>query len=396
MEEKELRERLLAAMRNHSEEAIQVSDYMAGHPEIGSREYESSARLVKILRRNGIETEYPFNGMGTAFIGRINPDRERRVALLAEYDALPEIGHACGHCVSGSASLLAALALNDLRKDLDFGVDIIGTPDEEITGGKCYMAEDGVFDGYDFAIMVHLAGYTTADVNFIALDGMNFKWHGVPAHAAGNPEQGRNALNAARLFLDATDMMRQHIIPQARIHGFIVNGGSASNVVPDYAEIEFITRAPKRSQLNDITAWVKKCADAAAMATRTKVEFTPVGAPFHELHVSPLNKSILEESMDTLGIPYITGDNLMTGSSDIGNVGTRCLAFHPTMTIDRPYQPHTREFAAEMTTEHGHGALINSAALMLTVVSRLYCNRDLLDRAIAEHRQYREKKQKTR
>lgn len=120
------------------------------------------------------------------------------------------MGHACGHCASGSASVLSALALNAIKEQLPFGVDIISTPDEEINGAKCIMADQGIFDAYDFAIMVHMGGANLIDVNFIALDGLQFIWTGVAAHAASAPEQGRNALNAARLFMDATDMMRQH------------------------------------------------------------------------------------------------------------------------------------------------------------------------------------------
>ena len=295
MQEKELRDLLLMQVSDFEEEVNALNDYMAENPETGSEEYESSRKIVELLRKYGIDVEYPFAGFDTAFKGVINPEKKNRMALLAEYDALRGLGHACGHCASGASSVLAALALNQVKDQLDFGIDIIGTPDEEVNGDKCYMADDGIFDGYDFAAMVHMGAINTAEVKFIALDGLGFKWHGVPAHAAAAPEKGRNALNAARLFLDAVDMMRQHIIEEARIHGFIKQGGVASNIVPDEVEIEFITRAPKREDLNDITAWVKDCAKAAAMATRTELEMFLVGAPFHELHISEIGKRIMLE-----------------------------------------------------------------------------------------------------
>ena len=271
-EERRIREMLLSKAVDYLPEACQLNDNMARNPEIGSQEYNSSSAIVELLRKYGIETEYPFAGFATAFKGIINPKKEKRMAVLAEYDALRGMGHACGHCASGSASVMAALAFHSVEDQLPFGVDIIGTPDEEIIGVKCLMADQGIFDGYDFAIMVHMGGASMIDVNFIALDGLQFIWHGASAHAASAPEQGRNALNAARLFMDATDMMRQHIIQEARIHGVIRDGGIASNIVPDRAEVEFLTRAPKRAQLNDITQWVKECAQAAAMATRTQVD----------------------------------------------------------------------------------------------------------------------------
>jgi len=389
MKEKDFRELLISQMAPFEEEVIKLNDFMAENPECGSEEYESSKAIVELLRKYGIDVEYPFAGFDTAFKGVINPEKEKRMALLAEYDALRGIGHACGHCASGSASVLAALALNSIKDQLDFGVDIIGTPDEEINGDKCYMAEDGVFDGYDFAIMVHMGGFSTAEVSFIALDGLGFKWHGQPAHAAAAPEKGRNALNAARLFMEATDMMRQHIIQEARMHGFIKNGGAASNVVPDLTEIEFLTRAPRREDLNDITAWVRECAQAAAMATRTEVEMFLVGAPFHELHISDLGRETMEACFDDLGLEYVKGKSAMTGSSDIGNVDYRCPAFHPIMGIGKNYDAHTKEFAEEMTCSGTHQAIRNSAAYLLTMTAKLYTNEELMAKIKAEHKAYR-------
>lgn len=388
MDEKTLKSLLLGKTEAYTEEVFGLNDYMAQNPETGSEEYKSSAAIVRLLREHGIETEYPFAGFETAFIGRINLEKKNRMALLTEYDALNGIGHACGHCASGSGSVLAALVFGEARDRLDFGVDIIGTPDEEISGIKCLMADKGVFDGYDFAIMVHMGGCTAAKVDFIALDGLGFKWHGQPAHAAGAPEKGRNALNAARLFMDATDMMRQHVIQEARLHGFIKNGGEASNVVPDFAEIEFLTRAPKRSDLNDITAWVKDCARAAALATRTEVEMFLVGAPFHELYVSELGRSLMESCFEDMGLAY-EKDSAMTGSSDIGNVDYRCPAFHPVVGIGKPYDPHTREFAEEMTKPGTHTAIVNAAEMMLRMAAKLYGNPELMQQLKAEHKAYR-------
>lgn len=389
MQEKELRDLLIMQVSDFEEEVNALNDYMAENPETGSEEYESSRKIVELLRKYGIDVEYPFAGFDTAFKGVINPEKKNRMALLVEYDALRGLGHACGHCASGASSVLAALALNQVKDQLDFGIDIIGTPDEEVNGDKCHMADDGVFDGYDFAAMVHMGAINTAEVKFIALDGLGFKWHGVPAHAAAAPEKGRNALNAARLFMEATDMMRQHVIQETRMHGFIKQGGVASNIVPDEVEIEFITRAPKREDLNDITAWVKDCAKAAAMATRTELEMFLVGAPFHELHISEIGKRIMEECFEDLGIDFIKGKSAMTGSSDIGNVDYRCPAFHPVMGIGKNYDPHTKEFADEMTCPGTHQAIKNSANYLLTLAAKLYTDQELLARLKADHKAYR-------
>ena len=391
-DEKDLRETLLSRISEYSPQVCQLNDWMARNPEIGSEEYGSSRAIVDLLREHGIETEYPFAGLDTAFRGVINGEKSARMAILAEYDALRGMGHACGHCASGSASVLAALVLNAVKDDLPFGVDIIGTPDEEIIGCKCIMADKGIFDPYDFAIMVHMGPANVIDVNYIALDGLQFIWTGTAVHAASAPEQGRNALNAARLFLDATDMMRQHIIQEARIHGIIKDGGVASNIVPDRAEVEFLTRAPQRAQLDDITQWVKDCAKAAALATRTQVEFHPVGEAYHELHISPAERQVLKESYEALGLPLAEGCGGMTGSSDIGNVDYHCPALHPVVSIGKNYQCHTVEFAEEMTKPNTHQAIQNSAALMLTVAAKLYSNESLMQQVKAEHKEYRERK----
>lgn len=388
IDEKMTRDLLLEKMDDYQKEIYALNDFMAENPETGSEEFESSKAIVSLLRKHGIETEYPFAGLNTAFKGSINPEKKERMALLAEYDALRGLGHACGHCASGSASVFAALVLNEVKDQLDFGVDIIGTPDEEISGCKCIMADLGVFDGYDFAAMVHMGPFSTADSQFIALDGLGFKWHGQPAHAAAAPQLGRNALNAARLFMDATDMMRQHIIEEARMHGFIKNGGAASNIVPDFAEIEFLTRAPRREDLNDITAWVRDCAKAAALATRTEVEMFLVGEPFHELHISDLGRKTMCSCFDDLGIEYADKSG-MTGSSDIGNVDYKCPAFHPIMGIGIDDNCHTQEFADAMTREKTHEAIRNSAAYLLTMAAKLYGNPQLLQQIKEEHKVYR-------
>ena len=370
-------------------EILALSDWMALHPELGSQEFESSRKIVELLRNHGLAVEYPFGGLATAFRARINPHAKRRAALLAEYDALPELGHACGHCASGSASVMAALALHGIREQIDAGIDLIGTPDEEILGRKAFLADAGIFNEYDFAAMVHMGPYSMAKTSFLALDGTTIKFFGLASHAAMAPEQGRNALNAARLFFDAVDMMRQHIIPEARIHGYIKRGGSASNVVPDFTEIEFLSRAPQRAQLNDITAWVYDCARAAALATRTRCEISLCGPPYHDLFISPAGEKIVSECFAELGIGIT--ESQASGSSDIGNVDYICPAFHPMMSIGQALLCHTAEFGRAMTGAGVHRAIVDSAKLLLSLIFKLYGDPAALAELQRQHREYRGK-----
>lgn len=388
-DEKELKSQLIKCLERFESEIYALNDFMAANPELGREEYKASQAIVELLRKNGIETEYPFAGFETGFCGKINPEKEKRAVILAEYDALQGMGHACGHCASGSSSVWAALALNEMRDELDFGIDIIGTPDEERRGAKCYMADDGIFDRYDFAAMVHMGPVSTVDVNMIALDGLNIRWHGKASHAASAPEEGINAFNAARLFFDAVDMMRQHIVQEARLHGYLRHAGTAANIVPDLAEVTFLARAPKRKDLNGITEWVKDCAKASAMATKTSVEIEPSGLPFHELYISDSGRKLMEECFKDISIEPDNGTVGMTGSSDIGNVDYHCPAFHPIMSIGKPYQCHTLEFASVMQSDLAHEAIKNSAEYLITLCVKLYSNDDLMEKIKKEHSEYR-------
>jgi len=373
------------------EEIIALNNFMAANPEVGGHEIEASSRIVELLRSKNIEVEYPFSGIETAFKGTINKEKKHRAALLVEYDALPEIGHACGHCASGSASVLAGLAFNSVLNDLDFGLDIIGTPDEEIHGCKCVMTQNGVFNEYDFAAMVHMGSRNAVDVKYLALDGSTIKFYGAAAHSAQAPEKGRNALNAARLFFDATDMLRQHIIQDARLHGYIVKGGSASNVVPDYAEVEFLSRAPLRKDLSDITDWIHDCARAAALATRTRCEIEPCGYPFHDLYISPIGRKIMEDCYCELGLELHPEDekSVFGGSSDIGNVDYVCPVFHPIIGIGEELTLHTKGFAEAMNQRRAHRAIENAAKVLILLTTKLYGSPSLLADLKNSHKEYR-------
>lgn len=384
----EIREKLRNKILPELEKEVWgLNDDMAAHPELGSHEFESSRKIVELLRAHGIEVEYPFCGLETAFRAVINPGGKKKAAFLAEYDALPEIGHGCGHCASGMASVMAALAVQQVRDSLgDVEIDVIGTPDEELGGGKVLLQKAGAFDNYDFAAMVHMNATDIAEVRFWAIDGMQFIFHGAPAHAAACPEKGRNALNATRLLFDSTDMMRQHVIKDAVISGYIAEGGKASNIVPDLAQANFVTRAPRRDQLDDITAWVKDCARAAAMATRTEVEILPDGVDYDGFLPVKSEIKLLEECFAAIGRPLPEDAGILNGgSSDIGNVTPSCVAFHPMMGIGQGLVAHTREFAEAMTCDVTHKAITDSAALLLELTWRLFTDDALLEKIKKDH-----------
>ena len=284
-----------ACMTAQQDIAFTINETLAKNPEVSGQEKESSAFICNVLEKAGIPVERALAGIRYAFRGeavKATVAGAPRLAILCEYDALPNIGHGCGHCASGSVSTLAALTLHEVNNalvaqgeaGLPMNVDIIGTPDEELTGGKIDLVNAGVFNDYDFAIMVHMDGVETrANSDFLALDDYRIVFHGKPAHAAGEPWNGVNALNGMQLALNAIDMLRQQVRPETRIGYYVVAGGRASNIIPDYAEFECCIRHTERTYLDTVVAKVMNCVAGAALATGTTYEITQYGHKFDNL-----------------------------------------------------------------------------------------------------------------
>jgi amidohydrolase len=370
-------------MRRYIEEVqneiIGLNDFLAQNPEIGGEEFKASSSIVDILRKYEIEVEYPFAGMDTAFRGIINKGKERKAVILAEYDALRGIGHGCGHCASGSISLLAALVLNSIKETIPAEIHLIGTPDEEMRGGKVTMANLGIFDEYDFAVMIHMSNKNAVYSGFLALDAYEFSFHGKPAHAASIPWEGRNALNAARLFMDATDMMRQHVKDDVRLHGYIKSGGDASNTVPHLAVVEMLVRAKDRVYINELSQWVMDCAKAASIATRTTWRVEQLGEKFDGLKRIRSGEKYLERIYKELNLPLTDMGDQTGGSSDIGNVSSICPAFHPYISIGEGLNGHTLEFAQAMTAESTHRAILDGGEIIARFIRDIYCTPGALE-----------------
>ncbi|NLY82096.1 MAG: M20 family metallopeptidase, partial [Clostridiales bacterium] len=259
-----LKEQVNVLIKENLAELIEYSDYLCMHPELSEKEYESSKKAVKLLESHGFQVEYPFAGIDTAFKAIYGKQNHRnKVAMLAEYDALPGIGHACGHSISGAMSMLAAISLVKYQDDLDVDIHVIGTPAEETRGTKCDMADAGIFDDYEMAIMVHIDNQSVPVINLLALDSYLYTFKGSPAHAAAAPWEGKNAFNGVQLMFHGIDMLRQHVKPDVRMHGIIVNPGDAPNIVPEECAAEVYIRALDRNYLNEVISKVDDCAKGA-------------------------------------------------------------------------------------------------------------------------------------
>jgi len=276
-----LKERACAAVDRRSSELTSAADWIHAHPEIGHQEVEAARRLSDMLREVGLEVEMGTAGMATAFKGEMHGrgGPRPRVAILAEYDALPGLGHGCGHNLIGTSAIGAGLALQEVMPELPGSVWVLGTPAEESaapnSGGKVHMVNAGVFEEVDAAIMFHPGTETAMTLDrSLAARGFEFYFHGRAAHAAGAPEDGINALDAVVQLYNAISMLRQQVRSDVRIHGIILSGGAAANIIPDYAAIRYRTRADDTEYLAEVVERVIACAEGAAKATRCRLEWT--------------------------------------------------------------------------------------------------------------------------
>lgn len=338
-------------------------------PETAFEEHYASACLKKWLAREGFEIESPVAGLETAFVGSAGSGESPRVAFLLEYDALPEIGHACGHNLIAAGGLAAATALRRALPEPDGTVLAIGTPGEEGGGGKVLELEAGVFDGVDAALMFHPGVRTWPWRHATATAHLTVKFHGEAAHAAGSPQQGRNALAAMIQFFVAVDALRQHTPDTSRLHGVITHGGTAANIVPDYTEASYLVRAQTTEATLKLVERVRACAEGAAAATGTTAEVEDAGPLYAERKnnrtIASRVADYLRETGEEVETPVLKGG---IGSSDIGNVSLALPAIHPYIKIAPVGTPgHSDAFReAAASPEAQESTLHMAEALALT------------------------------
>ncbi len=364
-------------IEKRSAKARAISDDLAANPELGGQEIRSSGVMADFLKEEGFKVEIPFMDIQTAYRGIVG-DNGPIVALLAEYDALPGLGHACGHCLSGSMSLLAGSALAQIAKEAGGTIWVVGTPSEETDGAKVTMAASGLFDPVSLAMMIHASSNNSlVRYRSMAMDALEFRFRGKAAHASGSPWEGRNALNGVQLLFHALDMMRQHVKPDVRIHGIVTDGGAAPNIVPQSASAKFYFRAPSRAYLNGIMERILDCAKGAAMATQTEVSWENVEFSFDEMIPNDPAESMMESIFREMGVPF-EDPTSPSGSSDVGNVSQRCPALQPELAIMDSYAAHhTVEFAQAVTTEKAHRAMELGARIMGRAAIRTWLDSDL-------------------
>jgi amidohydrolase len=362
---------LLRAVDAGAAEVQALAHWMAAHPELSLEERETSQRYVAYLETRRFAVERAAAGMETAFVARRGAaGAPVRVALLAEMDALPDIGHACGHNLSGPASLLAAHALGAVLPESALELLVVGCPAEEIGVGKRRLVECGVFAGVDAAMMAHASDVRRAHRLFLGNRKLELVYHGRAAHAAVAPERGINALDGVIALFVGIGLLRQQLPADVRVHGIVSDGGKAPNVIPERAAARVWVRALEADVLEQSVARVLHCAEGAATASGTRLEVlvdegsSPPMRPNLALADSyrrQLARLGLEESPE--------GPTEAIGSSDITHVSRVVPTIHPNFPIGTDLKLHTREFAAATIRPSGDAGLLEAArALALCVL----------------------------
>ena len=337
----------------------ELSEYIYHNPELGNQEFKAVEILTSFLEEHHFTVEREFLNIKTAFRATFDSKKEGpTIGYLCEYDALPEIGHGCGHNMIGPMSAGAVVLLSKILDEVGGRIVVYGTPAEETDGAKVILAENGVFDELDVAMMAHPASETIRSGDTIALYPLQFTYKGKTAHAAASPHEGINALNSVIQLFNGIDALRQHVTPDVRMHGIITSGGVAANIVPDEAVAQFYFRAATKETLEDVVEKVKKIAEGAALMTGATLSMERYELPYDNLVTNENLSEAFNENLRMLGITEIK-EKKSAGSSDIGNVSHITPTIHPYIGISDCYiTGHSRALADATITPLGHERLL--------------------------------------
>lgn len=368
-------------------ELLRVSHAIHARPELAFEEREAQALLVGALRAAGLAVDPGAYGLPTAFAADFGAADGPRVAVLAEYDALPDIGHACGHNLIATSALGAALALAELGDALPGRVRLLGTPAEERGGGKERMAREGALEGVDAALMMHPSSVDLVTMPCTALAEVDVIYQGTAAHAAAMPERGVNALDALVTAYQSIAQLRQHIRPRERIHGVITEGGGAPNIVPDRAVGRFYVRAANQRELDALKKRVAACFEAGALATGATVEVQWSDVDYLDIRRNEPLEEAFRSNAERLGRSFFPIDKLpasLAGSTDMGNVSHRVPSIHPMLAAAPVHCTiHNAEFALHARAEIGDRAAIDGAKALAMTALDVLADVDLRARARA-------------
>ncbi len=366
---------------------LSISQDIFDHPELKFEEVRAAQVLADELRRDGFSVELGTANLDTAILAT-HPQTSvgPTVAILGEYDALPEIGHACGHNLIAASALGACLALGAIKSELPGKLVFMGTPAEEGGGGKVIMIEAGLFDGVDAAMMFHPSAHTVVDRGSLAITEVRIEFHGKASHASGSPEKGVNALDAVIQTFNGLNALRQHIKDGARIHGIISNGGAKPNIVPEVAAAVFYVRAPESDYRDELLEKLRRCAEGAALGTGATLSFETFGHAYKAMKPNRALGTAFAKNLEALGEPLNPPPvDAGLGSTDMGDVSQAVPAIHPYIRIcDEKVAGHSREFAQASVSERGRAVMLIAAKALAMTAIDLFTEPETMRRAKEE------------
>lgn len=382
--------RIDANLEHERDALLDLSHRIHAHPEVRFEEVRAAAWITEALEQRGFTVERGVGGLPTAFRARLDGRGPGpTVAVLCEYDALPGLGHACGHNVIATMGAGAGFALAPLMAELDGTLLVVGTPAEEGGGGKVTMLEAGVFDGVDAAIMIHPYKSSHPSMGTLAATKWDVSYRGVPAHAAMAPHLGRNALDAVRLAFAGIDALRQQVRDDVRIHAIVTDGGAAANIIPETAAMNLVARARDGAYLFDrLVPRLEDVFRGAALMTGTELELAPSSLPYMEIAPNaPLEEAFTRHATrrGRTVTPYDLADG--TGSTDMGNVSQAVPALHGMLDIDDAALPHTEAFEVAAGSARGDATVIDGAAVLAGIAAEAFLDPELLEQATAAFRE---------
>lgn len=380
-EKAEIKTKIRDVVEGQREELIRLSLNIHDNPELGLQEVKAQKWLCDYLLQNKLQVERGVGGLATAFRAIYGEGRPR-IALLAEYDALPQMGHGCGHNVIAAAAAGAGVASKIVVDDYGGSVAVLGSPAEEAFGGKIDMIGAGVFEDIDAVMMVHPDTQNVVAVSALACVSLDVKFWGKAAHAAASPEEGINALEALLLAFNAINSLRQHIRKDSRIHGIITEGGMVPNVVPAYSSARFMLRATDIDYLDTLRNKVLACFEGASLSSGARLQYgwgekvyAPMKSNYSLACLFGNNLRLLGREIDDSSV------KLNFGSTDMGNVSQIVPSIHPEVCIAPPeVSLHTPEFALAAASEEGHEGLLDAAKAMAMTVADILTQPEILKR----------------
>jgi amidohydrolase len=357
------------SIESQRDRLLQLSVSIHDNPELGFQEEKAATWLTSYLEDNGFHVERGVASLPTAFRATYGQERPR-IALLAEYDALPKVGHGCGHNIIGVSAVGAGVASKHAVDQLGGSILVMGTPGEEVLGGKIDLVKAGAFKEVDAAMIVHPDTRNTPTQEALAASTLEVEFFGRPAHAAGQPHKGINALDAMVLAFTSINSLRQHIRGDARIHGIITDGGEAPNIVPAHSAATFLVRALDDDYLAELKDRALNCFTGASMASGARLEYRWKNRTYAPMKNNMTLAGLFKQNLESLGRNVEDFGRSGLGSTDMGNVSQVVPSIHPTIAIaPQEVLLHSPDFAAATVSEAGHNGLLDAAkAMAMTVI----------------------------